>query len=188
MSRACACQSRRSSSPCRERFSGGWRTPPNGTYGTHESHTSHWCEPAYETLQCQFREPALIPRRAAVFARFRAAVQHAGARVDPNGLVAAAVTDLFDDLMATPLQLAQHRGGDAAFRLDRAALTRAGFARGRGRADVLDAAALRRPACTSMPKSIRFTSTCTWPCGCMSPPMTPKTNHGLSVLRHQCRG
>ena len=34
-------------------------------------------------------------------------------------------------------------------------------------------------SCTFMPKSIRLTSTCTCPCGCMSPPMTPKTNHGL---------
>ena len=35
-------------------------------------------------------------------------------------------------------------------------------------------------SCTFMPKSIRFRSTCTCPCACMSPPITPNENHGAS--------
>ena len=34
-------------------------------------------------------------------------------------------------------------------------------------------------SCRFMPKSIMLISTCTWPCGCMAPPMTPKDSHGL---------
>ena len=31
-----------------------------------------------------------------------------------------------------------------------------------------------------MPNTIRLSSSCTWPCGCIEPPMTPKLSHGAS--------
>ena len=42
-------------------------------------------------------------------------------------------------------------------------------------------------SCTFMPKSIRLSSTCTCPCGCMSPPMTPNDSQGRAVLQHHRR-
>ena len=37
-------------------------------------------------------------------------------------------------------------------------------------------------ACTFMPWSMMLTSTCAWPCGCMSPPITPNDRNGLPSL------
>ena len=42
-------------------------------------------------------------------------------------------------------------------------------------------------SCRFMPKSIRLTTICTWPCGCMSPPMTPNASQGLPSLGHERR-
>ena len=107
-------------------------------------------------------------------------MQHAGRRVDQDALVAAAV----GRVRGRP----GGRGGPAPsttasgmprFGVDGAAVRVAGPAGRRRRSRRARLRGASPASCTFMPKSIRLTSTCTCPCGCMSPPMTPKTNHGL---------
>ena len=56
------------------------------------------------TRPCRFwGRRTLVPGRGPVFARLRAAQEHAGTRVDENGLVAAAIRGLANDLVAAAL-------------------------------------------------------------------------------------
>src|SRR5579862_2471798 len=89
-------------------------------------------------------EVELIANRAAVLAILRASVEHAGARIDPNALIAAVVRRHAADLMAAPDQLRDHGGGNAALGVDRPTIAVSRLARRRGRADVLDARRLPR--------------------------------------------
>src|SRR5262249_53031897 len=114
----------------------------------------------------------LIPHRATVLARLGTTVQHVRFRVDQDALVAAAVDACANDPMAPPLLPPGPRAACPG--------PRPGPGRPVGVAEPTCSSRGASPAaCTFMPKSIRLTSTSTCPCGCMSPPMTPKTNHGL---------
>src|SRR3972149_6356058 len=108
----------------------------------------------------------LIARRAAVLARFRCAFIHAFALVVENRLIAAETVTRSGYRVAERFQTCDRRGGGQRLDVNTPA-HRHGRTRG--------------PAPASgpfMPKSMRFVSTCTCPCGCIAAPMTPKAMTG----------
>ena len=125
----------------------------------------------------------LIPCGAAVFAGFGRPEQGAVLPVDENALIAAepASAAAFD-LVPSLAKRGDHVLGHLRFDAPR---FRRGFRPGRRSARRCRRAAReprRRPPARSCRSRSCSTSTCTCPCACMSPPITPKQNHGLPSL------